>query len=136
MDYAGTNYLAVLLAAVAAWFFGALWYGILFSKPWIKAARIDLTTSRRSPEPFIVSFIAEVVMAIVLAGAIGHLGGGQVTLTNGVISGLILWAGFIATTLAVNQRYQGFGWGLTVIDAGHWLGVMLLMGAIIGAMGV
>ena len=85
--------------------------------------------------PFVVSFVCEIVMAFVMAGAIGHLGAGQVTLLNGVISALILWAGFIATTIAVNQRYQGFGWSLTVIDAGHWLGVALIMGAIIGWFG-
>ena len=75
-------------------------------------------------------------MAYVLAGVLGHLGPGQVTLLNGVISALFVWAGFIATTITVNQRYQGFGWTLTLIDAGHWLGVALIMGAIIGWWGV
>lgn len=135
MQFAGTNYTAVLVAAVAAWLFGALWYTAL-SKPWLKAARIDPATMKRSAMPFVVSFIAELVMATVIAGAVAHLGPGQVTLRNGVISALILWAGFIATTLTVNHRYQGFGWDLTLIDAGHWLGVALLMGAVIGWMGV
>jgi hypothetical protein len=70
--------------------------------------------------------------AWVLAGVIGHLGPDQVTLWNGIVSGFLLWLGFIATTLAVNHRYQNFGWDLTAIDAGHWLGVCLIMGAIIG----
>ena len=87
-------------------------------------------------EPFLVSFVAELVMAWVLAGLIGHLGSGQVTLRNGVISGFFVWLGFLATATAVNQRYEGFGWKLTLIDAGHWLGVALIMGAVIGAFGV
>lgn len=131
MQFAGTNYAAVLLAAIAAWLFGALWYMAL-SKPWLKAARIDPATMKRSVAPFLVSFVAELVMATVLAGAVAHLGPGQVTIRNGIVSGLILWAGFVATTLAVNHRYQGFGWTLTLIDAGHWLGVALIMGGIIG----
>ena len=131
MAYAGTNYLAVIIAAIAAWLFGAAWYGIL-GKTWMRAARIDPTAMKMSATPFIVSFICELVMAFVLAGSLGHLGPGQVTVVNGVVSAIILWAGFIATTIAVNQRYQGFGWDLTVIDAGHWLGVMLVMGAVIG----
>jgi hypothetical protein len=134
MDSAGTNYLAVIAAAVAAWLWGAAWYGVL-GNAWMKAARIDPNTMRMRAMPFVVSFVCEIVMAFVMAGAIGHLGAGQVTLLNGVISALILWAGFIATTIAVNQRYQGFGWSLTVIDAGHWLGVALIMGAIIGWFG-
>ena len=78
------------------------------------------------------SFVCELVMAWVLAGVIGHLGTGQVTLCNGVVSGFFLWLGFLATTIAVNQRYEGFGWDLTVIDAGHWLGVAVIMGGVIG----
>ena len=32
--------------------------------------------------------------------------------------------------------YEGFGWDLTIIDSLHWLGVTLIMGAIIGLWGV
>jgi hypothetical protein len=135
MSFAGMNYLAVIVAAVAAFAFGALYYGALGS-PWMRAARIDPATAKMSAGLFVTSFICELIMAWVLAGVIGHLGTGQVTLWNGVVSGFFIWIGFIATTIAVNQRYQGFGWDLTVIDTGHWLGVALLMGAIIGWFGV
>jgi hypothetical protein len=131
MTHAGTNYLAVIVAAAAAWAWGAAWYGIL-GRRWMQAARIDPTAVTTRPGPSILSFVADLVIAFVLAGAIGHLGIGQVTLRNGVISGLIIWAGFVATVLTVNHRYQGFGWDLTLIDGGHWLGVMLIAGAIIG----
>jgi ribosomal protein L3 len=75
-------------------------------------------------------------MAWVLAGMIGHLGPGQVTLRNGIISGLFAWLGFVATTLAVNNAYGRRTVNLTVIDAGHWLAVLLVQGAVIGAFGV
>jgi hypothetical protein len=42
----------------------------------------------------------------------------------------------MATTMAVNHRYQAYGWDLTLIDGGHWLGVALIMGAVIGWWGV
>jgi hypothetical protein len=135
LETAGVNYLAVIVAAGAGWLFGAGWYMVL-GKMWMKAARIDPAAMKPSVAPFVISFIAELIMAFVLSGAISHLGVGQVTPRNGIISALILWAGFIATTIAVNQRYQGFGWNLTLIDAGHWLGVAVLMGAIIGWWGV
>ncbi len=135
MDFAGTNYLAIIVAAVLAWLFGAAWYGGL-GKPWMKAARIDPSTMKMSATPFIVSFVCELIMAWVLAGVIGHLGVGQVTLWNGVVSAFFLWLGFMATTMAVNHRYQAYGWDLTIIDGGHWLGVALIMGAVIGWWGV
>jgi len=135
MDFAGMNYLAILTAAVVAFAFGAVYYGLL-GKPWMKAARIDPDKVQMTPMPFVTSFLGELVMAWVLAGVIGHLGTGQVTLWNGIVSGAFIWLGFMATTIAVNHRYQGFGWDLTFIDAGHWLGVALLMGAVIGWFGV
>ncbi|WP_127524340.1 DUF1761 domain-containing protein [Mesorhizobium sp. Z1-4] len=135
MDFGGLNYLAILVAAIAGYLFGAAYYGTL-GKPWMKAARIDPADAKMSPALMITGFVAELVMAWVLAGVIGHLGTGQATLWNGVVSGAFIWLGFMATTVAVNQRYQGFGWDLTIIDAGHWLGVAIIMGGIIGWWGV
>jgi hypothetical protein len=89
---------------------------------------------KMTAEPFIVSFVAELIMAWMLAGLLGHLG--VFTMMNGVIAALFAWLGFIATTIAVNERYQGYGWDLTFINAGHWLGVAVIMGGIIGWWGV
>jgi len=76
------------------------------------------------------------VMAFVLAGSIAHLGPGNVTVKNGIISGLILWAGFVVTTVFVNNAYPGRKYMLSIIDSVHWLGVLVIQGAVIGAMGV
>ncbi len=135
MNFAGISYLAVLIAAIAAFVFGSVYYGVL-GKPWMKAARIDPASAKMSPVLLVTSFACELVMAWVMAGVIGHLGAGQVTLWNGIVSGFFVWLGFLATTVAVNQRYQGFGWDLTLIDSGHWLGVAIVMGAVIGWWGV
>jgi hypothetical protein len=133
MSFAGVNYYAIVVAAIVAWLFGGAYYTAL-GKPWMKAARLDPETVVMKAGPFVVSFVAELIMAWMLAGLLGHLG--VFTLTSGVVTALFVWFGFIATTIAVNERYQGFGWGLTFINAGHWLGVAILMGAIIGLWGV
>jgi hypothetical protein len=91
---------------------------------------------KRSPTPFIVSIVALLIMAWVLAGTMGHLGTGQVTLNNGIISGLFVWLGFVITTQSVNYAFGQRKPMLTVIDGIHWLGVLVIQGAIIGAMGV
>jgi len=135
MAFAGMNYLAVLIAAIAAFIIGAIYYGVL-GKPWMKAARIDPASAQMSPVLFAISFGSELVMATMVAGVVGHLSPGDVTLVNGIASAFFLWLGFVATTLVVNHRYQGFGWDLSLIDGVHWLLVLLAMGAIIGAMGV
>jgi hypothetical protein len=133
MAFAGMNYLAILIAAVAGFAWGAAYY-LTLSKQWLAA--VGKAEPNRSAAPFIISFVALIVMAFVLAGSIGHLGPGNVTVSNGIISGLILWAGFIATTVFVNNAYPGRKYMLSVIDSIHWLGVVVIQGAIIGAMGV
>jgi len=69
-----------------------------------------------------------------LAGVMGHLG--ELTIKNGVISAAFVWFGFVITTLVVNNTFGMRSAKLIVIDGGHWLAVLLLMGAIIGAWGV
>ena len=139
MQFAGLNLFAVVLAAVVSFMFGWLWYGVLFSKQWLNAlgkTEKEMKAEGPSPTPFAIAFIAQLIMAWVLAGVIGHLGPGQVTFKNGVISAGMVWLGFVITTLAVNHTFQGTKRALTVIDGGHWLGVLLLQGSVIGLMGV
>jgi hypothetical protein len=137
MTFTGMNYLAVVIAAVAAFAWGAAYYMTL-SRQWLAAVGMtrQQLSEKRSPTPFILSFVALLVMGWVLAGTLGHLGTGQVTLKNGIISGLFLWLGFIVTTVFVNNAYPGRKYSLSVIDSIHWLGVLVIQGAIIGAMGV
>jgi hypothetical protein len=133
------NYTAVLAAAVAAFIFGAAWYGVL-GKQWmaalgkteeeIKAA----SATRKMPViPMVISFIAELVMAFFTAGLIGHLG--ALSIKNGALVGGFCWLAFVATTISVNNAYPGRKLALTIIDSGHWLGVLLIIGIVIGAFG-
>lgn len=141
MDFAGLNYIAIVIAAAASFMFGGIWYGVL-AKPWMAAAGIDDATMKASKEAgkttalMIKAFISSLVMAWVLAGLIGHLGKGQVTIYNGIISGAFVWLGFVATTLITNHGFQMQSGKLTLIDGGHWLGVLLIQGAVIGALGI
>jgi len=141
MQFAGISYLAVLIAAIAGWLAGAAYYGVL-ARPWVAAhgKTLEAFKAENSAKtvhrwlPFALAFVAELVMAWVLAGMVGHLG--AVTIRSAVISGLFAWAGFMVTTLLVNNAFAGRKYALTAIDAGHWLLVVIVMGAVIGWIGV
>lgn len=138
MEFAGTNYVAIVVAAVASFAFGSIYYMAL-SKPWMAAlgkTEEQVKTDGMKPSVFIVTALAQLVMAWVLSGVIGHLGTDQVTVMNGLISAAFIWVGFVATTLVVNHGFQGARKSLTVIDGGHWLGVLLVQGLVIGLFGV
>lgn len=143
MTFAGINYLAVVIAGVAGWLAGAAWYGML-AKPWVAAHGKTMEAFKAEQAahkgtvhawlPFALAFVAELVMAYVLAGMVGHLG--SVTIRSAVISGLFVWAGFMVTTMLVNNAFAGRRTMLTAIDAGHWLLVVVVMGVVIGWIGV
>jgi hypothetical protein len=141
MTFAGVNYLAVFTAALVAWLAGAGWYMAL-GKVWMAALGTTPEKMQQMKEepgaflPFIYAFVAELVMAWALAGLVGHLGPGQVTIRNGIISGAFCWLGFVMTTMLVNNSFGRRDWRLLLIDGGHWLMVLVLIGAIIGAFGV
>jgi hypothetical protein len=134
MTFAGINYLAIIIAAAAAFVFGGIYYHLL-SDHWIKAQGFSKKSMSKgaSRTPLLITIIAELIMAWVLAGLIGHLGPGQVTVQNGIVSGAFVWLGFVVTTLVVNNAFGRRKLALSVIDAAHWLAVLAIMGAIIGA---
>jgi len=130
---------AVFLAAVAGSALGAVWYRIL-SKPWMAATGMTEEmmkgdTGTRSPLPFVLAFVAHLVMALVLYGIIWHIGGGHFAVRGGVISGVLCWLGFVITTMAVNNAFARRQPVLLGIDGGYWLLTLAAMGAIIGGMG-
>ena len=82
------------------------------------------------------AFVVNLIIAWMLAGLLGHLGTGQVTLRNGVLSGAFVWFGFVLTTMAVNYAFSGRDRRLLLIDAGNWLIVLLVIGGVIGLFGL
>ncbi len=130
------NWVGVLAAWIASWLVHGIWY-MPFGRPWMRAlgwTEADMQTAdgrRRIPAgPMIVSLIAELLMTLMLAGIIGHMGGP--TITIGLVSGALVWLGFVVTTIAVNNAFQRRPLTLTVIDSGGWLAVLLVQGLVLG----
>ena len=128
------NYIAIGAAALAAWIAGSIWYGVL-GKPWMAALGwSEADRPKTMPvTPMAICFAAELVMAFMLAGLIGHFG--AITIKNGLITGALCWLGFIATAISVNNAFQKRSVMLTIIDSGHWLVVLVVMGAVLGWFG-
>ena len=130
-----TNWLAVIAATIVAFVIGGAYYGAL-AKPWMRAARIDPSRQMKmTPAMIGTSLGMEFIMALMTSGVLFHIYGGAATLRQGLIAGVLLWIGFIVPTVSINQRYEGYGWNLTLIDAGHWLLVMLAIGGTITLIG-
>jgi Protein of unknown function (DUF1761) len=141
MSFANVNFLSVVVAAVASWIFGAIYYTTL-AKFWLAAQGKSVESCKienagkstvAKVAPFILSFVGAVIMGVVLYGILVHTG--KFTLRAGMISGAVCWFGFVLTTVVVNNAYTGRKLMLTTIDSAHWLGVLVIIGGIIGAWG-
>jgi hypothetical protein len=139
--FAGLVPWVLLLAATASFIFGGLWYGLL-AKQWTDAAGLSKERIEQSggqtPSLLITTFVCELFMAWMLAGVILHMqkAGIPATMKNGMISAAFIWAGFIIMPLIISHGYQLAKRSLTAIDGLHWLGVMLIQGALIGWLGM
>ncbi|MGB6349551.1 MAG: DUF1761 domain-containing protein [Pseudolabrys sp.] len=141
MGFTNVNFLSILVAAVAAWIFGGIYYTSL-SKQWIAAQgkTMDQCKAEQAGKsgaamaaPFILAFVGELVMAWVLYGILVHLN--MFTVRAGLIAGALCWLGFVVTTVTVNNAFSNRKPMLTVIDSIAWLGVLLIIGAILGGWG-
>ena len=122
MGIGSVDLFAVVLATVASMVVGTIWY-VALGHFWRRAARLGSEMSEPHFGIFVMTLVCEFVMAVVFASILQH--GEIVALLEALWVAVLLWTGFVATTLVVNTRFQGFGWDLPLIDGGHWLMVLL-----------
>ncbi len=124
------NWLAVLLAALASFIVGGLWYSVLFAKVWQREAGVtDEQLKHGTVRVFVGSFLLAAVMAVVLAVFIGSGGAGF-----GALAGLATGAAWVAAALGVNYLFERRSLMLFAINASYNIVTFTAMGAIIGAM--
>jgi asparagine N-glycosylation enzyme membrane subunit Stt3 len=127
--------LSVLAAGIAAWIFGAVYYGSL-SRPWMAAAGLtedDIKGPSGKPDfmPYVISLVLEILMAFGLAMLLVHIFKDGYSVGDALSTAGAVWLGFIASTQIINHRYSLKPWSLTIIDCGHWLGAILMMGLVL-----
>ncbi len=75
MDIFAINYLAVLVAAVAGFLLGMIWFSrLLFGEAWMRLAKIDPNAPVSMTKPLVISAIANLVSAGTLAWVLSLAG--------------------------------------------------------------
>ncbi|MBB4005084.1 MAG: DUF1761 domain-containing protein [Aurantimonas endophytica] len=131
MSFSNFSPLGVVIAALLAFGFGFAWHRAV-EKPWMTASGYGGRPALKLG-PLTIVFLAELVMAAALAGIVGHIG--AVTIGNALITGVLIWAGFVLTTIVVDHSYEARSRKLTYLNAGHWFGVIVIMSLVIGFFG-
>ncbi len=132
MDLSQINLLAVVVAAMLPFAFGALWYSpALFSNAWMREAGLSEERVRQASmaRVFGLSFVCQLVIAFNLAAFIGPQG----TVGFGAFAGAAAGLGWVAMSLGVTYLFEQRSLKLWLINGGYQVLAYTAMGALIGA---
>jgi Protein of unknown function (DUF1761) len=127
-----TNYLAVFVAALAYWILGAIWFGVLFSKPWMALEHMtaEQAQSMNPIIPYIVSFLLGLLMAYSVAQLCVWRNAN--TAGRGASVGVLLWIGLVGPITFMTYMFEMRSMTLFAINEFYPLAGLILMGAILG----
>jgi hypothetical protein len=114
--------LAVLVAAAAAYAFGAAWYMTL-GKTWVKAAGVACDENGRPVGGSAMPFVISAVAMIIVAGMMRHvfIMSGLDTPGEGLMGGFGLGAFVVLPWIVTNYAYAMRPRALSLIDGGYAL---------------
>lgn len=127
------NWLAVLVATLAAMVIGFLWYGPIFGKIWLGAMgkTQEEIAQAGSNLAIPISVVTAAMTALALAVVMGAAGAD--TIPEGIVWGLFASIGFIGTSQMNNAVYEGRNSTVTMLYIFYQLVTLAVMGTIIAA---
>jgi surface polysaccharide O-acyltransferase-like enzyme len=127
-----TNYLAVIVAAIAYWLLGAIWYGVVFGEAWMALEHMTAEQARSMNPvlPYVITLALNVLIAYALAQIC--IWRNANTLGRGASVGVLLWIGFVGPVTFTTYMYEMRPKELYAINQFFPLAGFVLMGAILG----
>lgn len=124
------NYLAIAVAALAAFVVSAVWY-IVFGKELAKVSAAFAEGLRnRQPWKMLVVVAQSLVISLVLAYFFGLIG--PVTWIGAIGIGVLLWLGLSAMQWVGSILWEKTPLKMAAIHAGDWLVKLVVIAVIVG----
>jgi len=128
--FANINWLAVIVAALVPFAIGAVWYGPLFSKPWM--ALTGLSKDSPGQNSMALTFGTTALLNLVIATSLAmFIGGGDWTF--GLFAGFMSGFTFVAMAFGITYLFESRPFKLWAINAGYQTIMFTVMGVILGA---
>lgn len=124
------NWLGALVAGIAGFVLGALWYSAVFGKVWMRDHGLSMEGPFRYPSwlPMLAAIGSSIVGAIVLSALLGPAPGVQAGVIWGAAVGFLM----IAPAIKMNGLFAQDTPALVAIEAGYPAVQYTLMGLILG----
>lgn len=131
LSFADLNWLAVVVAGLAYFVLGAVWYSEpLMGRQYRSALGLDPDRSG-TPEPksLIVNLVGWLVSALALALVMVAAGASGVG--DGILFGLLVGVGMVVSQMLVTTTYEGRGTALVKVNAPYAIIGYVVMGIIL-----
>jgi hypothetical protein len=130
MHFHSINWLSIVVAALAGFVVGSLWYGPLFRRPWMAAS--GMTFEKGAQANMVLTFGGAYVLNLIGAIGLAVLIGDHQGIASGAHVGAFAAFFFLATGLGVIYLFEQRPFKLWLINAGYQVVNFAAMGAIIG----
>ena len=116
------NYPAVLVAALAHFIIGAIWYGLIFGNKFLELIawspeKIRQMEAQNPAKQYLVAFVSGLILCYILAHFVQYTKAR--TAVDGIQTAFWLWLGFIVTTQFATVVFEDRKLGLYLINVGY-----------------
>ena len=129
------NVAAVLIAGVASFFIGGIWYMALFTNTWMKAlGKTKEDMQKNSQQMRMTAMGTSFVQAVIVAMAMAHifnLANGWLTIGVAIETVLICWFAFVFMIALVQRNYEQSNITLFYLTVGYRFFEFLAIGLIV-----
>jgi hypothetical protein len=131
MTMSTLNVWAILVAAIAAFMLGAVWFSPgLFGKAWKRANGFGADEPPQATAPMMVlAFLLTLVMSANLAM---FLNDPKTTLAWGATAGFLAGFGWVTMGIGIVSIFERRPWTYVLVNGGYLTVALVVMGAILG----
>jgi hypothetical protein len=139
MEELKLSYTAIIVATIANFFIGFLWYSVVFQKPWMKEMNVP-TDAKPSAGMMVKSLIMNLIGCFLIAFVFAHnnaawtyVPGIETLGTAGSIANaaFFTWLGFFLPVDLNTVAFEGRSWKLFFINTFYHLTVMIVSAIIL-----
>ena len=116
------NYPAVLVAALAHFIIGGIWYGLIFGNKFLEfiawsPEKIRQMEAQNPAKQYLVAFASGLILCYILAHFVQYTKAR--TAVDGIQTAFWLWLGFIVTTQLATVVFEERSLGLYLLNIGY-----------------